>query len=167
MWGALSDERTGLSFTIAAGPHQRSHSRVRVLWDSRTYFTVSDWRLPFSSPPTILRVTVEVFDTASTQDLSTNNSQLSTDNSFTRTYQKTVTIVVEACVQRRCIATALVCLFRGIFLANGLYITIFIHVDVFECAYVFYAISAHEWMHERAPERLDRFYSNSELRVYP
>jgi hypothetical protein len=27
MLGALSDERTGLSFTIAAGPHQRSHSR--------------------------------------------------------------------------------------------------------------------------------------------
>jgi hypothetical protein len=34
MWGALSDERTGLSFTIAAGPSQRSHSRVPVLWDS-------------------------------------------------------------------------------------------------------------------------------------
>jgi hypothetical protein len=30
MWGALSDERTGLSFTIAAGPRQRNHSRVRV-----------------------------------------------------------------------------------------------------------------------------------------
>jgi hypothetical protein len=30
MWGALSDGRTGLSFTIAAGPHQRSHSQVRV-----------------------------------------------------------------------------------------------------------------------------------------
>jgi hypothetical protein len=30
MWGALSDERTSLSFTIAAGPRQRSHSRVRV-----------------------------------------------------------------------------------------------------------------------------------------
>jgi hypothetical protein len=30
MWGALSDERTGLLFTIAAGPRQRSHSRVRV-----------------------------------------------------------------------------------------------------------------------------------------
>jgi hypothetical protein len=29
-WGALSDERTGLSFTIAAGFRQRSHSRVRV-----------------------------------------------------------------------------------------------------------------------------------------
>jgi hypothetical protein len=25
MWGALSDERTDLSFTIAAGPRQRSH----------------------------------------------------------------------------------------------------------------------------------------------
>jgi hypothetical protein len=52
MWGALSDERTGLSFTIAAGPRQRSHSRVRVSWDSGPYFTVSDSRLPFSSPPT-------------------------------------------------------------------------------------------------------------------
>jgi hypothetical protein len=30
MWGALSDERAGLSFTIAAGPRQGSHSRVRV-----------------------------------------------------------------------------------------------------------------------------------------
>jgi hypothetical protein len=30
MWGALSDERTGLSFTIAAGPRQRSHSRTRL-----------------------------------------------------------------------------------------------------------------------------------------
>jgi hypothetical protein len=28
MRGALSEERTGLSFTIAAGPHQRSHSQV-------------------------------------------------------------------------------------------------------------------------------------------
>jgi hypothetical protein len=37
MWGALSDERTGLSFTIAAGTSQRSHSRVRVPLDSRPY----------------------------------------------------------------------------------------------------------------------------------
>jgi hypothetical protein len=37
----------GLSFTIAAGPRQRSHYRVRVLWDSETYFTASDSRLPF------------------------------------------------------------------------------------------------------------------------
>jgi hypothetical protein len=30
IWGALSEERTGLSFTIAVGPCQRSHFRVRV-----------------------------------------------------------------------------------------------------------------------------------------
>jgi hypothetical protein len=50
IWGAFSDERTGLSFTIAAGSRQRSHFRVRV-----PYFTVSDLRLPFSSPPTTSR----------------------------------------------------------------------------------------------------------------
>jgi hypothetical protein len=47
MWGALSDERTGVSFTIVTGPGQISHSRVRVPWDSRPYFTLSDSRLPF------------------------------------------------------------------------------------------------------------------------
>jgi hypothetical protein len=66
MWGALSDERACLSFTIAAGPRQRSHSLVRVPWDERPYFTVSDSRLPFSSATT-RRVTVEVFDPASTR----------------------------------------------------------------------------------------------------
>jgi hypothetical protein len=30
MWDALSDQWTSLSFTIAAGPHQRSNSRVRA-----------------------------------------------------------------------------------------------------------------------------------------
>jgi hypothetical protein len=40
----LSDEMMGLSFTIAAGPRQRSHSQVRVTRDS-SYFTVSDSRL--------------------------------------------------------------------------------------------------------------------------
>jgi hypothetical protein len=30
MWGVLSDKRTGLSFTIAPGPRQRSHFQVRV-----------------------------------------------------------------------------------------------------------------------------------------
>jgi hypothetical protein len=70
IWRALSDERTGLSFTIAAGPRQRSHFRVRFPWDSWPYFTVSDSRLPFSSPPTTRRVTVEVFDPASTRGLS-------------------------------------------------------------------------------------------------
>jgi hypothetical protein len=47
IWGAISDKMTGLSFTIAAGPRQRSYFRVRVRWDLRPYFTVSDSRLPF------------------------------------------------------------------------------------------------------------------------
>jgi hypothetical protein len=34
MWGALSDERTSLSFAIAPGPRQHSHFRVHVPWDS-------------------------------------------------------------------------------------------------------------------------------------
>jgi hypothetical protein len=59
MWVALSDERTGLWFTTASGPRQRSHFRVQVPWDSSPYFTVSDSRLPFSSPPTTRRATVD------------------------------------------------------------------------------------------------------------
>jgi hypothetical protein len=62
VWGALSDERTGLPFAIATGSHQRSLFLVRVPQDSWSYFTVSDSRLPFLSPPTTRRVTVEVFD---------------------------------------------------------------------------------------------------------
>jgi hypothetical protein len=68
MWGPLSDERTGLSFTIAAGARQRSHFRVRVPWDSRPYFTLSESGLPLSSPPTTRSATVEVFDPASTRE---------------------------------------------------------------------------------------------------
>jgi hypothetical protein len=70
LWGAISDERMGLSFLYAAGPHQRSLPRVRFPWDSRPYFTLSDLRLLFSSPPTTRRVTVEVFEPASTRVLS-------------------------------------------------------------------------------------------------
>jgi hypothetical protein len=66
-WGALSHERTGLSFVCATGPCQRSLSRVLVPWDLRPYFTVSDLRLPVLSPPTTRRVMVEVFDPASTR----------------------------------------------------------------------------------------------------
>jgi hypothetical protein len=65
LWGALSHERTGLSFIYAANTRQRSLARVRVPWDSWPYFTVSDLRLPFSSLPTTRRVTVEVFEPAS------------------------------------------------------------------------------------------------------
>jgi hypothetical protein len=76
LWGALSDVRTGLSFTTAADPRQRSHSWVRVPWDSWPYFTVSDSRLPFSSPPTTRRTTVEVFDPASTREYPLLSSSL-------------------------------------------------------------------------------------------
>jgi hypothetical protein len=69
MWVALSDERTGLSFTVPADARQRSHSRVRVPWDSRPYLTVSNSRLPFSSPLTNRRVTVEVFDPTSIREI--------------------------------------------------------------------------------------------------
>jgi hypothetical protein len=36
-------------------PSPGRHSRVRVRWDSRPYFTLSDSRLPFPSPPTAHR----------------------------------------------------------------------------------------------------------------
>jgi hypothetical protein len=48
MWAPLSNERTGLSFTIAAGPRQRSHSRARIPRDSITMF----YRLRLETPPT-------------------------------------------------------------------------------------------------------------------
>jgi hypothetical protein len=52
-----------------------SLTRVRVCrWDSWPYFTDSDSRPPFSSPPTTRRATVEVFDPASTRG--TADSQL-------------------------------------------------------------------------------------------
>jgi hypothetical protein len=95
-WGALSDERTGLSFAYAAGPRQSSLSRVRV--------TVSDLKLPLSSPPTTLRVTVEIFEPASVrcfQVLGTAHTENTVSNSNF--------IVVEAR-----------CLFRGLCLATGL-----------------------------------------------
>jgi hypothetical protein len=41
----MSNERMDLSFTIAAGARQRSHSRVRVPRDSWPHFTVSHSRL--------------------------------------------------------------------------------------------------------------------------
>jgi hypothetical protein len=68
IWGAFFNKRTGLSITVVAGPRQRSHSRVRIPWDSRPYFIVSDSRRPFSSPPTTCRATVEVFNPASTRE---------------------------------------------------------------------------------------------------
>jgi hypothetical protein len=80
MWGALSEERTVLSFIIAAGPRQLSHFRVRVPGDSWLYFTVSDSRIPFPSSPTTRMATVEVFDPASTREiLEQSESYFTTD----------------------------------------------------------------------------------------
>jgi hypothetical protein len=51
MWGTLSDEMTGLSFTITVCPCQLCHSRVLVPRGSEHYFTVSDSRLPQPGGP--------------------------------------------------------------------------------------------------------------------
>jgi hypothetical protein len=59
----------GLSFKIAAGSRQPIHFLVQVPWDSRPYISVSDSRLPFLSPPTTRRGTVEVFDPASMREI--------------------------------------------------------------------------------------------------
>jgi hypothetical protein len=77
LWGVLSDERTGLSFAYANGPRPCSPSWVWSPLVTRPYFTVSDLRLPFLSPPTTRRVTVEVFDPASTRV--TLNDQISSN----------------------------------------------------------------------------------------
>jgi hypothetical protein len=60
-------QEDGSVFCICCWPSPGSLSRVWVPWDSWPYFTVSVLRLPFSSPPTTRRVTVEVFDPASTR----------------------------------------------------------------------------------------------------
>jgi hypothetical protein len=51
MWGALSDKRTGLPFTNAAGPRQHSQSWVQVPQDSWLYITVSYSWLPQPGGP--------------------------------------------------------------------------------------------------------------------
>jgi hypothetical protein len=53
-----------------------AHS-VSVLgpWDLRSYFTVSDLRLPFSSPPTTRKVTVEVYNKSSLYGLRTDHTE--------------------------------------------------------------------------------------------
>jgi hypothetical protein len=104
LWGTLSDERTGLSFVYAAGSFQRRLPRVRVPWDSRPYFTVPDLRLPFSSPPTTRKITVEVFDATSTRILTRIDDYLQ-DNSSARTPWKTPpSFVKNACLQLHCLA---------------------------------------------------------------
>jgi hypothetical protein len=130
LWGVPSHERTGLSFVHGAGPCQSSLSWVRVPWESRPYFTVSDLRLPFSSPPTTLRVTVEVFDPASTR--------VSSELNWTGTVKYCWLLVIWPRVgpqyrkHIRCLTTDVpyCCVFAGAWLlcrclAMGLHVTIF------------------------------------------
>jgi hypothetical protein len=62
MWGALSDEKTSLSFTSAVilGSESRGTRDHTLLSQIRDF--------PFSSPPMTCRATVEAFDPASTLD---------------------------------------------------------------------------------------------------
>jgi hypothetical protein len=57
----------GSVFCMYRWPLPTQSFSVLVPLDLRPHFTVSDLRLPFSSPPTTRRVTVEVFDPASTR----------------------------------------------------------------------------------------------------
>jgi hypothetical protein len=131
MLGALSDGRTGLWFRIAADPRQRSHSWVRVPWDSRQYFTVSNSRLPFSSPSMTPRATVEVFDSTSTRYTLPVSEFASLITTLHGPY--TACIVYEACVPRCCLATD-VLLLRVLYAltSNGLFTT---NLSPGECLY--------------------------------
>jgi hypothetical protein len=67
------DERMGLSLTITAGPHQRSHSQVQVSQDSWPHFTSSNSRLSQTGaqvtrnrvaqlyPPTLVSFTIAFY----------------------------------------------------------------------------------------------------------
>jgi hypothetical protein len=91
---------TSLSSAVAAGPCQRIHSGVRVPWDSRPYFTVSDSRLPFLSPPTIRRATVNVFDPF--YNFWANKIEISTSNSSSVFLCSSV--AANMCLASRCLA---------------------------------------------------------------
>jgi hypothetical protein len=105
MWGAVSDERTGLSFTTAAGPRQLNHCRVRVPWD-RDHILLSQIRdFPFVSPPTTRMATVEVFDPASArkaQETPPNNSVIASRRYRTAHVENTASKLLHYCVLRMC-----------------------------------------------------------------
>jgi hypothetical protein len=95
IWGALSDKRVGLSFTIAVGfasavLPDASLAGVLTVFYCLRFETPPTWRarspylyppgtgwpsytprhwFPFSSPPTTRRATVEVFEPASTREV--------------------------------------------------------------------------------------------------
>jgi hypothetical protein len=96
--GALSLTRGRVyRLYLLLAPGQHSNFWVRVPWDSWPYFTLSYSRLPFPSPPTTRRVTVEVFEPASTP---TTSVILETSLYFLRTdhIENMTSIVDETCL---------------------------------------------------------------------
>jgi hypothetical protein len=111
----------GLSFTIAAGPRQRIHSWVRVPWDSRHYFTVSDSRLPFLSPSTTRRTTVEVFYTASTRECSNWLTSKLVSVITSRHGPRRKHRSNSSCIVARGLVAVGTCFFRDCYLVTDLY----------------------------------------------
>jgi hypothetical protein len=66
-WGVLSDESSGSVFCMCCWPLPAQSSSGPSPLGLATLFYCLIFRLPFSSPPTTRRVTVEVFDPASTR----------------------------------------------------------------------------------------------------
>jgi hypothetical protein len=76
----------------------------QVPWDSWPYFTVSNLRLPFSSPPTTCRVTMKVFNPASTRVWSNPSYSLSLYRLRMDHTENMASIVDEACLPFGCLA---------------------------------------------------------------
>jgi hypothetical protein len=99
MWGALSDERTGLSFTIAVGLRQRSHSRVRDFPFCRLLRLAGlRWRYSTAPPHGIQRMnSVSLFITSGRTEYKS-----SPPNSFSIIL--CLSVAAEACLASRCLA---------------------------------------------------------------
>jgi hypothetical protein len=124
----------GSVFVHAASPYQRSLSRVRDPWYSRPYITVSNLRLPFSSPPTTRRVTVEVFEPASTRAF----CALKTPSRYvvsTRTAQKILLLIITIVLWDREPLPSNSCFSGFTVLALSKYATIYTHNRV--CVYIY------------------------------
>jgi hypothetical protein len=108
LWGALSDERSGLSFLCAASPCQRSHSRVRVPWDLRPYFTLSDLRLPLSRNSSCFLLYSLGMDHI--ENTYPNSSSIVASRNYrTDRVENTASQLLHCCVLRIC------CLAKGLF----------------------------------------------------
>jgi hypothetical protein len=139
MWGALSDESTGMSFRIAAGltsalsgPNPATHDHIYIVSDSRlpqpegpapptprtgwSSYTPRYW-VPFLLPPTTCRAMVEVFEPAS---MSVTISQCTIDSlrSLSINCTEITTSNSSSIVFVGCFAMALVLLFTQLLPSN-------------------------------------------------